>query len=137
MLDPGQGPCDNLAAEFPDAHLISDVQQDRRKAMTDLVQLRQDLVERLAELGHRVEEFEHDLREPLEADFAEQATQMETSEVTSALEHTAILQAQQIKSAIERIDAGSYGECANCGNAINPERLRVRPYATKCVDCAA
>ena len=105
--------------------------------MMDLVQLRQDLVEQLADLGHRVDDFEHDLREPLEADFAEQATQMEGSEVTSALEHTAILQAQQIKAAIDRIDAGSYGECVNCGNQINPERLRVRPHATRCVDCAA
>ncbi len=105
--------------------------------MTDLVQLRQDLVRRLEELGHRVDDLEHDLREPLDADFAEQATQMEGSEVTSALENSAILEAEQIKAAIERIDAGNYGECVNCGNQINPERLRVRRYATKCIDCAA
>jgi RNA polymerase-binding transcription factor DksA len=84
-----------------------------------------------------VDDLEHDLREPLDADFAEQATQMEGSEVTSALENSAILEAEQIKAAIERIDAGSYGECVNCGNKINPERLRVRRYATKCIDCAA
>ncbi|MDP6830584.1 MAG: TraR/DksA family transcriptional regulator [Alphaproteobacteria bacterium] len=105
--------------------------------MTDLVQLRQDLVQRLEELGHRVDNLEHDLREPLDADFAEQATQMEGSEVTSALENSAILEAEQIKAAIERIDEGSYGECVSCGSQINPERLRVRRYATKCIDCAA
>ncbi|HJM91356.1 MAG: hypothetical protein QGG19_09405 [Alphaproteobacteria bacterium] len=49
---------------------------------------------------------------------------MESSEVTSALEYTAMLQAQKIKAAIERIDAGSYRECVDCGNQINPERLR-------------
>ena len=62
---------------------------------------------------------------------------MESSEVTSALEYTAMLQAQKIKAAIERIDAGSYGKCVDCGNQINPERLRVRPHSTRYVDCAA
>jgi DnaK suppressor protein len=105
--------------------------------MTDLASLRQTLVTRLEELGHRVDDLESGLREPLEADFAEQATQMEGAEVTSALERTAIMEAQHIKAAIERIDAGSYGECVKCGNEINPERLAALPYATECVNCAA
>ena len=105
--------------------------------MTDLANLRQNLVARLEELGHRVDDFETGLREPLEADFAEQATQMEGDEVASALEHSAILEAQHIKATIERIDAGDYGACTNCGNKINPERLHVLPYATECVNCAA
>jgi RNA polymerase-binding transcription factor DksA len=62
---------------------------------------------------------------------------MESSEVTSALEYTAMLQAQKIKAAIDRIDAGSYRECVDCGIQINPERLRARPHATRYVDCAA
>jgi|TARA_B100002003_G_C13665829_1_gene337596 RNA polymerase-binding transcription factor DksA len=105
--------------------------------MTDLANLRENLVARLEKLGHRVDELESGLREPLEADFAEQATQMEGDEVTSALEQTAILEAQHIKAAIERIDAGSYGECAKCGDNINPERLEILPYATECINCAA
>ena len=103
----------------------------------DVTQLRRDFTHRLAELGHRVEEFEHDLREPLEADFAEQATQMESGEVTQALEHSAIVEANQIKQAIERIDAEAYGLCTNCGNGINPGRLDAMPYAPECVACAA
>ncbi len=100
-------------------------------------ELREQFVRRLAELGHRVEDFEHDLREPLDADFAEQAVQMESSEVTAALEHSAIAEAEQIKAAIERIDAGKYGECAHCGEDINPKRLAAMPYAADCMDCAA
>lgn len=105
--------------------------------MTDLTQLRQELVARLEELGHRVDDFESGLREPLDPDFAEQATQMESAEVTSALEHSAIVEAQKIKAAIDRIDAGSYGECVSCGNEISPGRLKALPYATECVDCAS
>lgn len=105
--------------------------------MTDLANLRQNLVARLEELGHRVDDFESSLREPLDPDFAEQATQMEGDEVASALEHSAIVEAQHIKAAIDRIDAGDYGDCAKCGNKINPERLKALPYATECVNCAA
>ncbi|MDA1101941.1 MAG: TraR/DksA C4-type zinc finger protein [Proteobacteria bacterium] len=105
--------------------------------MSDLANLRKNLIARLEELGHRVDVFESGLREPLDADFAEQATQMEGAEVASALEHSAILEAQHIKAAIARIDAGSYGECTKCGSDINPARLEVLPYATECVKCAA
>ena len=96
--------------------------------MKKQAELRKDLVARLVELGHRVDEFEDEMRAPLEADFAEQATQMEGAEVAEA---------EQIKAAIGRIDAGSYGDCANCGNPINPERLEALPYATTCMVCAS
>lgn len=105
--------------------------------MKKQAELRKDLVARLVELGHRVDEFEDEMRAPLEADFAEQATQMEGAEVTAELEHAAIAEAEQIKAAIGRIDAGSYGDCANCGNPINPERLEALPYATTCMVCAS
>ncbi|MBT3333833.1 MAG: TraR/DksA family transcriptional regulator [Rhodospirillaceae bacterium] len=103
----------------------------------DLQQLRQDFLARLGELEHRVEEFEGDLRQPLDADFAEQAIQMEGSEVTLALEHTAIREAELIKAAIGRIDAGTYGDCTRCGNEISSGRLDAMPYAAECVDCAS
>jgi RNA polymerase-binding transcription factor DksA len=105
--------------------------------MMDVTQLRQSLVARLEELGHRVQDYEGVLREPLDADFAEQATQTEGDEVTADLEHAAILEAEQIKAAVSRIDAGSYGECESCGSEINPKRLQALHYATKCIDCAS
>ncbi len=105
--------------------------------MMDVTQLRQSLVARLEELGHRVHDYECVLREPLDADSAEQAAQMEGDEAIADLEHAAILEAEQIKVAIGRIDAGSYGECENCGSEINPKRLQALPYATDCIDCAS
>ncbi len=105
--------------------------------MMDVTQLRQSLVARLEELGHRVHDCEGILREPLDADFAEQAAQMESDEVTADLEHAAILEAERIKVAVSRIDAGSYGECERCGGEINPKRLQALPYATECIDCAS
>jgi RNA polymerase-binding transcription factor DksA len=40
-----------------------------------------------------------------------------------------------IENALERIESGSYGTCASCGNAIPPRRLEVHPFATLCVPC--
>jgi RNA polymerase-binding transcription factor DksA len=101
------------------------------------MQLRQSLVSRLEELGHRVHDYEGVLRKPLDANFAEQAAQMEGDEATAELEHAAILEAEQIEVAVSRIDAGCYGECESCGSEINPERLQALPYATDCIDCAS
>lgn len=43
---------------------------------------------------------------------------------------------QQVDDAIARLDAGTYGFCASCGNPIPLERLEVRPFAAFCVPCA-
>jgi DnaK suppressor protein len=42
----------------------------------------------------------------------------------------------QIEAAVRRIEQGVYGLCERCGQAINPERLEVLPYATMCMNCA-
>jgi DnaK suppressor protein len=42
-----------------------------------------------------------------------------------------------IDRAIVKIDEGSYGRCDRCGNPIPPERLEARPWAVRCVRCAA
>jgi DnaK suppressor protein len=106
---------------FPDSAKLGLGWDDRRIKMMDVRQLRQSLVVRLEELGHRVHDCEGILREPLDTDFAEQATQTESDEVTADLEHAAILEAERIKVAVGRIDAGSYGECENCGSGISPK----------------
>lgn len=42
---------------------------------------------------------------------------------------------QQIKSALGRIENGTYGNCTSCGAAISPERLEALPYAEMCIQC--
>ncbi len=41
----------------------------------------------------------------------------------------------KIKSAIDRIDEGSYGICDECGEDISVKRLDARPVTTLCIDC--
>ena len=44
---------------------------------------------------------------------------------------------KQIETALERMDAGGYGRCLECGDKIPQARLEAVPYATRCVQCAA
>jgi len=36
-----------------------------------------------------------------------------------------------------RLDAGTFGICASCGEPIGAERLLARPAATLCIRCAS
>jgi DnaK suppressor protein len=40
-----------------------------------------------------------------------------------------------IDEALARVDNGTYGICADCGDEIGLERLKVLPFAVRCVDC--
>lgn len=40
----------------------------------------------------------------------------------------------QIDDALERLDAGTYGRCERCGDAIEFARLEAIPYATLCLE---
>ena len=43
---------------------------------------------------------------------------------------------QQVDDALARLDAGVFGICIGCGQAIPAGRLEVRPFAEHCVPCA-
>lgn len=40
-----------------------------------------------------------------------------------------------VDAALKRIEAGVYGQCADCGVDIPAARLQVAPEATRCIDC--
>ncbi len=40
-----------------------------------------------------------------------------------------------VKAALEQVDAGTYGICSNCGKPIEEARLKLVPSATLCITC--
>jgi DnaK suppressor protein len=42
---------------------------------------------------------------------------------------------KKIDEALERIHAGTFGECDDCGESIDPRRLDARPTTALCVAC--
>ena len=43
--------------------------------------------------------------------------------------------ARQLRSAIQRVDEGSYGVCLQCEEEIAPNRLKAIPWAEFCIRC--
>jgi hypothetical protein len=46
------------------------------------------------------------------------------------------LEAAAIRSAIKRLDNGTYEECSKCGKPIDPRRLVALPTTTTCLRCS-
>ena len=106
----------------------------------DQAQVKEVLLEQRATLLDRVRRLEKDIHhreEPIPADFAEQATELENKEVMEALDDDARRELRKIDRALKRMADGDYGECMSCGNDISPKRLQVLPWATLCIECAS
>ena len=41
----------------------------------------------------------------------------------------------KIREALDRIEAGEFGECEDCGDQIGEARLKARPVTTLCIEC--
>ena len=62
------------------------------------------------------------------------ASETHDREVEYGLEENGDEVVSEIDAALKRIDDGTYGVCASCGQPIGKERLEARPWATLCID---
>jgi len=58
-------------------------------------------------------------------------------EITFAVADHRARQLVEVTQALEDINAGRYGTCRECGEPIAKARLKVMPFATRCVACQA
>jgi DnaK suppressor protein len=76
------------------------------------------------------------LRSSTTSSEAEESAQVETG--ATALERLGEaerLELTRIDAAIARMDQGIYGACLDCGEEIEPRRLRALPHALRCQGC--
>ncbi len=104
--------------------------------MNEYQDMADQLRQRLDDLLARAEVIEDDLRHPLDADWEEQAVDLADDEALEGIDDVLRAEIQQIRLALLRIENGTYGTCAICGDEINRERLQARPIATRCIKCA-
>lgn len=97
-----------------------------------LLSLRQEYTQRI----DAIQEDTHHKNEPVEKDFAEQATQSENDDVLAALDDEAQHMIMYIDAALSRINKGTYGICTACNEPISEQRLQAVPYAGLCINCA-
>ena len=100
--------------------------RQRLLALRQQIQLRQRAID--TDIHHK--------QDPVEKDFAEQATQRENDDVLHSLDEEAKQTLIRIDNALHRLQAGEYGICMRCGVEIPQKRLDVVPYAEYCVNCA-
>ena len=102
----------------------------------------------LKEQSRLQEEFDVLVRENLEAaqqarsgdnnyedDLADSASDIFDRERDLSLQRNVYDLLGQVKEALQRIEAGTYGTCASCHRKIEGLRLRALPYAELCIDC--
>ena len=107
--------------------------------MGDYADIKLALEERLTALRARIAELSYDLRRgdgPISADFEEQATAVENDEVLGALDSANRRDYAEITAVLQRMEAGSYGYCQQCGERIPKARLSAMPAARQCLSCA-
>ena len=94
------------------------------------------LTSRASYLENSLNDIETTLDTEPSKDFEERATEREGDEVLERLGTTELIELRQVREALHRIEAGTYGDCAACGEEISPERLEIVPHTQKCKRCA-
>ncbi len=104
--------------------------------MTDIAARKVKLIEKLNEMKARLAQVEDALDDPMPKVSEEAALEREDDEVLEEVGHAAAREKAMIVAALERIVAGEYGTCAQCGEHISEARLDVLPYTPVCAKCA-
>jgi DnaK suppressor protein len=125
----------------PDTH-----EHHRRNPMnietqTHLATLRDLLTYRLHDLESEVQADELARRRGAAPgdviDRKEESAQLMEEGVLEAQELRDVGELQQVRRARERLAAGTYGDCVECGESISLQRLLVQPAAERCAPCQA
>ena len=78
-----------------------------------------------------------DLRRDMFKDPYGSASLTHDDEVAVTMVDRRARELEEVNRALEDIEAGRYGVCHECGEAIAEGRLKVMPFATRCVACQA
>jgi DnaK suppressor protein len=103
------------------------LEAERRRTTARLARLTDDHADFVAASADSNADDEHD---PEGATIAFERSQVAT------LARQARVHLAEVDAALARLDAGTYGVCTRCGEAIPEGRLEVRPTAVTCVGCA-
>lgn len=101
------------------------------KARATLLQMRREAVQEVHGAGAASRELGQDGV----ADLGDMSVNSYSREVLYNLSEVQRQRVQDIDAALERLEQGVYGICAECGEEIDPQRLQVRPFSRYCIDC--
>ena len=99
----------------------------RRRLLSKRDELLQDLAKNREVSDETVDESAQDM--------ADRATSAYTKEFAYSLSESDRKTLVLIDEALARLDAGTYGVCANCGAPVQEKRIEAVPWARFCLDC--
>jgi DnaK suppressor protein len=76
-----------------------------------------------------------DQRGEVAPDPADAGSNISETERTEAVLTVAKQQLAEVTDALQRIEDGRYGTCADCGKPVPEGRLEAKPEAARCVAC--
>lgn len=103
--------------------------------------LEAELIRRQSELDRQVADHQGGLtraehaRELLSQDSDDVSHREADREMDMALGDREIAELGAVSAALLRLKEDRYGDCADCGEAIAFDRLKVEPWALRCVAC--
>jgi DnaK suppressor protein len=71
------------------------------------------------------------------SDAADAGASLSENDRIEAMLDSARSQRSGVLAALDRIEAGRYGRCVDCGHDIPEGRLEAQPAASRCVNCQA
>ena len=98
--------------------------------------IKKQLETELREAEKRLKQLAEQLDERPEFGLGTGSTGSYTWEMALARRGRVVEEIETLQAALKRVNEGSYGQCANCGKEIDPERLEILPTTTLCSDCA-
>lgn len=102
----------------------------------DLEQIKKQLLERKYELEQDlVSMYTEKFADDQVQDPGDQALASTMESLRNSLQDTEIDEYHRIVKALEMIENGTYGICADCGQPISEKRLMLYPNATRCLSC--
>ncbi len=102
-------------------------------------QIRERLLARQSELEQGTSRFGQNALEANAAEVQDEMDQVTASEAKTASMELSSLQfraLQDVRAALARLDAGTYGQCVVCGRPIEPPRLQAVPETPYCIEHA-
>lgn len=100
----------------------------------ELSSRQRDLDRQLAEHQGGLSRAEH-ARELLNQDSDDISHREADRELDMALNDRELAELGAVSAALRRLKEGGYGVCADCGEDIAFDRLKVEPWALRCIAC--
>ena len=104
---------------------------ERHQALKGMLEVRrQEIVDKLRTIREAMPDQRLDVQDAEEQAVTDFAKDMEFALVQMKADTLG-----RIDEAMRRLEAGTYGECAECGTEITGARLKALPFAVLCRDC--